>query len=69
MYSVIERVRDGEIWGNMKSRNDTRERRETYQADHVEIVEAICARELDRATAAMDVHLAHVQANLLVGGK
>jgi DNA-binding FadR family transcriptional regulator len=34
----------------------------------VEIVEAICARELDRATAAMDGHLSRVQANLLAGG-
>ena len=67
MYGMVERARDGEIWGNMKIRNDTRERRETYQADHVEIVEAVCARELDRATAAMDAHLARVQANLLAG--
>jgi GntR family transcriptional regulator, uxu operon transcriptional repressor len=67
MYRMVERARDGEIWGNMKSRNDTRERRLTYQADHVEIVDALCARELDRATAAMDAHLARVQANLLTG--
>ena len=69
MYRMVERARDGEIWGNMKSRNDTRERRLTYQADHVEIVDAICARELDKATAAMDAHLARVQANLLTGGQ
>jgi GntR family transcriptional regulator, uxu operon transcriptional repressor len=68
MYRMVERARDGEIWGNMKSRNDTRERRDTYQADHVEIVEAICARELDHATDAMDAHLARVQANLLASG-
>lgn len=69
MYRMVERARDGEIWGNMKSRNDTRERRGAYQADHVEIVEAVCARELDRATAAMEAHLARVQANLLTGGE
>lgn len=68
MYRVVEHARDGEIWGNMKSRNDTRERRAMYQADHVEIVDALCARELDRATAAMEAHLARVQANLLAGG-
>jgi DNA-binding FadR family transcriptional regulator len=68
MYRMVERARDGEIWGNMKIRNDTRERRDAYQADHVEIVEAVCARELDRATDAMDAHLARVQANLLAGG-
>ena len=69
MYRVVERARDGEIWGNMKSRNDTRERRIAYQTDHVEIVEALCAREVDRATTAMDAHLARVQANLLTGGE
>lgn len=68
MYRMVERARDGEIWGNMKIRNDTRERRAAYQADHVEIVEAVCARELDRAIAAMDTHLTRVQANLLAGG-
>jgi GntR family transcriptional regulator, uxu operon transcriptional repressor len=68
MYRMVEQARDGEIWGNMKIRNDTRERRDAYQADHVEIVEAVSARELDRATAAMDAHLARVQANLLAGG-
>ena len=68
MYQMVERARDGEIWGNMKTRNDTRERRAAYQRDHVEIVEALCAREPDRATAAMDAHLARVQANLLAGG-
>lgn len=69
MYQMVERARDGEIWGNIKSRNDTRERRGVYQADHVEIVGALCARELDRATAAMEAHLARVQANLLAGDK
>ena len=68
MYRMVERARDGEIWGNMKIRNDTRDRRTVYQADHVEIVEALCARELDRATAAMDAQLARVQDNLLAGG-
>ena len=69
MYRMVESARDGEIWGNIKSRNDTRERRAVYQDDHVEIVDALCARELDRATAAMDAHLARVQANLLAGDK
>jgi GntR family uxuAB operon transcriptional repressor len=68
MYRVIERAREGEIWGTLKRRNDTRERREAYQADHVALVEALCAREADRAIGAMDAHLARVQANLLAAG-
>lgn len=65
MYSVVERAREGEIWGSLKLRNDSRERRVAYQADHVELVEALAARELDRAIEVMEAHLAQVQANLL----
>jgi DNA-binding FadR family transcriptional regulator len=65
MYGVIERARHGAIWGNLKRRNDSRERRAAYQADHVNLVEALCARELPRAVQAMDAHLARVEANLL----
>ncbi|MGH2877398.1 MAG: FadR/GntR family transcriptional regulator [Solirubrobacteraceae bacterium] len=65
MYDVVERARQGEIWGNLKRRNDSRERRAAYQADHVWLVDALRARELDEAVRAMDAHLARVQANLL----
>jgi GntR family uxuAB operon transcriptional repressor len=65
MYAVVERARHGEIWGNLKRRNDSRERRAAYQADHVDLVDALCARELPRAVEAMDAHLARVEANLL----
>jgi DNA-binding FadR family transcriptional regulator len=69
MYAVVERARQGEIWGSLKRRNDSRERRATYQADHVELVEALRARELTRAVEVMDAHLSRVEANLLGGGK
>ncbi|HET9104063.1 MAG TPA: FCD domain-containing protein [Solirubrobacteraceae bacterium] len=65
MYAEVERAREGEIWGNLKRRNDSRERRAAYQADHAELVEALCARELAHAIAAMETHLARVQGNLL----
>ncbi|MGA9859647.1 MAG: FCD domain-containing protein [Solirubrobacteraceae bacterium] len=65
MYGVVERARKGEIWGSLKMRNDSAERRATYQADHIELVEALCARERDRAIAAMELHLARVRSNLL----
>jgi GntR family uxuAB operon transcriptional repressor len=68
MYGAVERAREGKIWGNLKLRNDSRERRAAYQADHVELVETLCARELAHAVAAMDTHLARVQANLLEAG-
>jgi GntR family transcriptional regulator, uxu operon transcriptional repressor len=65
MYGVVERAREGELWGSLKRRNDSRERRAAYQEDHARIVEAIIARELTRAIEAMELHLARVEANLL----
>jgi GntR family uxuAB operon transcriptional repressor len=65
MYGVVERAREGELWGTLKRRNDSLERRAAYQADHVALVDAICARELHRAVEVMEVHLARVEANLL----
>ncbi len=65
MYGVVETARRGEIWGNLKRRNDSRERRVAYQAEHEELVAALCARELDHAIQVMEAHLARVQANLL----
>jgi DNA-binding FadR family transcriptional regulator len=65
MYRVVERAREGEVWGTLKRRNDSRQRRAAYQAEHVEIVQALGARDLARAVQAMESHLARVQANLL----
>jgi GntR family transcriptional regulator, uxu operon transcriptional repressor len=67
MYRVVEQAREGEIWGNLKRRNDSRERRLAYQADHVELVQALSARELDHAVGVMKAHLDRVQTNLLHG--
>jgi DNA-binding FadR family transcriptional regulator len=65
MYDMVERARKGEIWGNLKLRQDSRERRAAYQAEHVRLVEALLARDAEAAVAAMNDHLEHVQANLL----
>ncbi len=65
MYRTVELAREGDIWGSLKRRNDSRERREEYQEHHVEIVRAVVARELDEATTAMEAHLASVEAHLL----
>ncbi|HWE13005.1 MAG TPA: FCD domain-containing protein [Solirubrobacteraceae bacterium] len=65
MYDVVERARKGEIWGSLKVRNDSRERRAAYQADHVQLVDALSAREVDEAVQVMQAHLARVEANLL----
>jgi GntR family transcriptional regulator, uxu operon transcriptional repressor len=67
MYRVVENAREGDVWGNLKRRNDSVERRQTYQADHVELVQALSARELDHAVRVMKAHLDRVQTNLLHG--
>jgi DNA-binding FadR family transcriptional regulator len=68
MYQEVERARKGQLWGSLKRRNDTRARRRAYQADHEQLVEALNAREAQRAVAVMDAHLARVEANLLGPG-
>jgi GntR family transcriptional regulator, uxu operon transcriptional repressor len=65
MYHEVERARKGALWGSLKRRNDSRERRLAYHADHEQLVDALSARELQRAVAVMDAHLARVEANLL----
>jgi DNA-binding FadR family transcriptional regulator len=65
MYQEVEKARKGQLWGSLKRRNDSRERRLAYQADHERLVDALNARELQRAAAVMDVHLSRVEANLL----
>ena len=64
LYAVIETARHGHSWGDLKRRSASRERRERYQADHAELVAALRARDTDRATEAMRVHLARVNIDL-----
>jgi DNA-binding FadR family transcriptional regulator len=65
MNAIVERARKGEIWGNLKLRNDSRQRRAAYQAEHVRLVDALIARDAEEAAAATVSHLEHVQTNLL----
>ena len=65
MYAGVEAVRHGQLWGSLKKRNDSSERRAVYQLDHRQIVDALRARELEPAVAATTVHLDRVRANLL----
>jgi DNA-binding FadR family transcriptional regulator len=65
MYASIEAARHGPLWGNLKQSNDSPERRVIYREDHRRIVDALRARELDRALDATRVHLERVRANLL----
>ena len=64
LYGVIESARHGHSWGDLKRRSASRERRERYQADHAELVAALRARDTERATEAMRIHLARVNSDL-----
>jgi GntR family uxuAB operon transcriptional repressor len=68
MYAVIERARHGAIWGSLKRLSDSTERRAAYHQDHVELIDALTARDLPVAVGAMDAHLQRVEANLLGTG-
>ncbi|MGN6872182.1 MAG: FadR/GntR family transcriptional regulator [Solirubrobacteraceae bacterium] len=65
MYHEVERARKGALWGSLKRLGDSRERRLAYHADHEQLVDALSARELERAVAVMEAHLGRVEANLL----
>jgi GntR family transcriptional regulator, uxu operon transcriptional repressor len=69
MYQVVEHAREGEIWGSLKRRNDSRERREAYQVDHVELVDALRSRDVTKAIRVMEAHLQRVELNLLGAGE
>jgi GntR family uxuAB operon transcriptional repressor len=60
LYRDIEAARHGQVWGDLKRRSSSAERREQYQADHRAIVGALRARDSGQAVEAMRVHLARV---------
>jgi DNA-binding FadR family transcriptional regulator len=66
LYGAIEAARHGQVWGDLKRRSASTERRSEYQADHRAIVEALRSRDSGRAVEAMRVHLARVQEHLNV---
>ena len=65
LYGVVESARHGQVWGDLKRRSATRQRRDLYQEDHLAIVTALRARDADVAVAAMRTHLARVAGHLL----
>ena len=64
LYEVIETARHGQVWGDLKRRSASRERRQEYQIDHHELVAALRARDPARAMEAMQLHLARVSGHL-----
>jgi GntR family transcriptional regulator, uxu operon transcriptional repressor len=66
LYAAIEEARHGQVWGDLKRRSASQERRIEYQADHRAIVDALRARDSSHAVEAMRLHLARVQEHLNV---
>jgi GntR family transcriptional regulator, uxu operon transcriptional repressor len=66
LYRAIEEARHGQVWGDLKRRSASQERRSLYRADHRTIVEALRARDSGLAVEAMRLHLARVQEHLNV---
>jgi GntR family transcriptional regulator, uxu operon transcriptional repressor len=64
LYSSIEAARHGHVWGDLKRRSASAERRQMYQADHHQIVDALKARDAGEAVKAMRTHLARVSDHL-----
>jgi DNA-binding FadR family transcriptional regulator len=64
LYGSIEAARHGHIWGDLKRRSASAERRRLYQADHHDIVAALKARDSGGAVSAMRAHLARVSDHL-----
>jgi len=65
LYGVVESARHGQVWGDLKRRSASRERRAVYQQDHRAIVTALRARDADAAVEAMRTHLTRVAWHLL----
>jgi DNA-binding FadR family transcriptional regulator len=67
LYAVAEAARGGQLWGDLKRRADSPERRALYREDHRRLVHTLRARDGAGAVAAMREHLDRVRANLLGG--
>ncbi len=69
LYGLVESARHGQVWGDLKRRSTSSQRRELYQQDHRVIVAALRMRDSDAAVEAMRVHLSRVAEHLLGGAR
>ncbi|MFI6377188.1 FadR/GntR family transcriptional regulator [Streptomyces sp. NPDC050546] len=65
MFDTMNAARDLPVWGNLKRRSASPERRIRYEAAHQQIVEALSDRDPDAARQQMRAHLLDVRTNLL----
>jgi DNA-binding FadR family transcriptional regulator len=65
MFDVMSTARELPVWGSLKSRTSTPERRRSYHQQHSRIVTALTDRDPAEAEAAMRAHLRDVSDNML----
>jgi DNA-binding FadR family transcriptional regulator len=65
MFDVMNTARQLPVWGSLKRRTSTPERRGYYHTEHTAIVDALRDRDPDGAQVAMHRHLHNVADNLL----
>lgn len=65
MFDVMASARSLPVWGTLKSRTSTPERRRRYHSEHERIVKALHDRDAESASQAMRDHLSHVSKKLL----
>jgi Transcriptional regulators len=65
MFDVLNTARALPVWGTLKRRTSSPERRRCYHREHTAIVDALRDRDPDGAAQAMRSHLQNVSDNLL----
>ncbi|NJC62940.1 FadR family transcriptional regulator [Planosporangium flavigriseum] len=65
MFDVMNASRQLPVWGSLKRRTSSPERRRCYHAEHTAVVEALRDRDPEGAQVAMRRHLENVADNLL----
>lgn len=65
LFDVMSTARSLPVWGSLKRRTSTRERRKDYHEQHAAIVAALTERDPERAQALMRDHLRHVSDSML----
>ena len=65
MFDVLNTARALPVWGTLKRRTSTPERRRAYHEQHTAIVDALIDRDPEGAEAVMRAHLRNVSDDLL----
>jgi DNA-binding FadR family transcriptional regulator len=65
LFDTMNAARDLPVWGSLKKRSFSPQRRQCYHDDHTAIVRALADRDPETAAAAMSTHLSNVTQNLL----